>query len=152
MSQHQLVLKRIFDAPASKVYQAWVDPELMKQWFVPKPWTLSKVESDVRPGGKSLVVMKDPEGNEYPNPGVYLAVEPNKRLVFTDAYTEAWIPSERLFMTAEILLEEIDGKTHYTAIAHHWTAEAKAEHEQMGFHEGWGQTADQLAELLKTMK
>jgi uncharacterized protein YndB with AHSA1/START domain len=152
MSEHQLVLKRVFDAPAAKVYQAWVDPELMKQWFVPKPWTISKVENDVRPGGKCLVVMKDPEGNEYPNPGVYLAVEPNKRLVFTDAYVEAWIPSGRAFMTAEILFAEKDGKTHYTAIAHHWTAEAKAEHEKMGFHEGWGQCADQLADLLKTMK
>jgi uncharacterized protein YndB with AHSA1/START domain len=43
------------------------------------------------------------------------------------------------------------GKTRYTARARHWTAEAKTEHEAMGFHEGWGKAADQLEALAKTL-
>lgn len=145
---HELVLTRLIDAPREKLFRAWTDPELMKQWFVPRPWTLSKVEIDVRPGGSSLIVMRDPEGNEYPNPGVYLEVVENEKLVFTDAYTEAWVPSGKPFMTAIVTFEDEGGKTRYTARARHWTAEDRETHEKMGFHEGWGQCADQLAELV----
>ena len=45
---------------------------------------------DVRPGGANLIVMRGPDGNEFPNAGVYLEVVKNERLVFTDAYTKAW--------------------------------------------------------------
>lgn len=149
---HELVLHRVLDAPRDKVYKCWTTPELMKQWFVPKPWTIARAEVDVRPGGSSMVVMRDPEGNEYPNPGVYLEVVPNERLVFTDAYTSAWVPSAKPFMTAIVTFADAPGgKTDYKAIARHWTAEDLKTHEEMGFHEGWGACASQLEELAKTL-
>ena len=147
----ELVLERIFDAPREKVYRAWTEPKLLKQWFAPLPWTISGVAMDVRPGGSSLVVMRDPDGKDYPNPGVFLEVVENEKLVFTDAYSEAWVPSEKPFFTG-VLLEELgNGRTKYTAKALHWRAEDKDAHEKMGFHEGWGKAADQLAELLARM-
>lgn len=145
---NDLFIQRVFDAPASLVFRAWTEPELMKVWFCPKPWGVSRVVNDVRTGGNTLVVMQSPEGQEFPNPGVYLEVIPNKRIVFTDAYSEAWLPSAKPFFTGIVDLEEKDGKTHYTAIARHWTEEDRKTHEAMGFHEGWSKAADQLAELL----
>lgn len=145
---YELMLTRIIDAPPAKVYRAWTEPELMKQWFAPLPFTTPLVETDVRPGGSSLVVMQDPEGREYPNRGVYLEVVENEKLVFTDAYTSAWQPSEKPFMTAILTFENVDGKTRYTARVMHWSEEDRVTHEQMGFHEGWGQCADQLAALV----
>lgn len=147
-SDRELVLTRIIDAPPEKVFRAWTDPELMKQWFAPLPFTTPVVETDVRPGGSSLIVMRDTEGNEYPNRGVYLEVVRNERLVFTDAYTRAWEPSEKPFMTAIMTFEDQGGKTKYTARALHWTVADREQHEKMGFHEGWGQCADQLAALV----
>lgn len=114
----------------------------------PLPFTTPLVETDVRPGGSSLVVMQDPEGREYPNRGVYLEVVENEKLVFTDAYTSAWQPSDKPFMTAILTFENVGGKTRYTARVLHWTEEDRVTHEQMGFHEGWGQCADQLAALV----
>ena len=67
--------------------------------------------------------------------------------VFTDAYTEAWKPSAKPFMTAIVTFADEGGKTRYTARALHWTAEDKKTHEEMGFHQGWGICADQLAAL-----
>ena len=62
-----------------------------------------------------------------------------QKLVFTDGYTEGWKPAEKPFMTAILLLEDLgEGKTRYTAIARHPTKEIREQHEQMGFHEGWG--------------
>lgn len=148
MTDRELVLTRIIDAPPEKLFRAWTEPELMKQWFAPRPWTTPVVEADVRPGGSSLIVMRGPDGQEFPNRGVYLEVVKNERLVFTDAYTKAWEPSEKPFMTAIITFENEGGKTKYTARARHWSATDRETHEKMGFHEGWGQCADQLAELV----
>lgn len=146
--QHELVLERIINAPPEKLFRCWTDPELMKQWFVPKPWSIASVQVDLRAGGSSCVVMRSPDGKEFPNPGIYLEVVPNKKLVFTDAYTSAWVPSEKPFMTAIVTFEDLGGgKTKYTARARHWTAADKEAHEKMGFHQGWGICADQLAEL-----
>jgi uncharacterized protein YndB with AHSA1/START domain len=113
---HELVLELILDAPKEKLYRGWTEPELMKQWFAPKPWTTSRVEVDHRPGGASLIVMKSPEGQEMPNPGQYLEVIPNRKLVFTDAFVGNWVPKEGApFMVAEINFEDAGpGKTKYT--------------------------------------
>lgn len=144
----ELMLTRLIDAPRAALFKAWTDPALLKQWFVPSPWTIARVAPDVRPGGSNLIVMRDPDGNEYPNRGVYLEVVENQRIVVTDAYTEAWLPSEKPFMTAIVTFEDEAGKTRYTARALHWTEADREAHEKMGFHEGWGKCADQLAALV----
>jgi uncharacterized protein YndB with AHSA1/START domain len=147
-SDRELVLTRVLNAPREKVYRAWTEPALMKQWFAPKPFSTPRVETDVRVGGSSLVVMADPQGNEFPNRGVYLEVVKNERLVFTDAYTKAWEPSEKPFMTVVLSLEDAGaGKTKYTARVLHWTVADKEAHEKMGFHQGWGLCAQQLEEV-----
>lgn len=148
-SDRELILTRVINAPCEKVYQGWTDPKLMVQWFTPKPWMTVKAETDVRPGGASLIVMRGPDGTEFPNRGVYLEVVPNKRLVFTDAYTAAWEPSAKPFMTVILTFEDAgEGKTLYTARVLHWTVADRESHEKMGFHAGWGQATTQLEELL----
>ncbi|HEY0945286.1 MAG TPA: SRPBCC family protein [Opitutaceae bacterium] len=148
-SDRELILTRIINAPREKVFQAWTDPELLKQWFAPKPWSTPVVELDVRPGGANFIVMRGPDGSEFPNRGVYLDVVPNARLVFTDAYTHAWEPSVKPFITAVLTFEEAaGGKTKYTARVVHWTAADCEAHAKMGFHEGWGKCAEQLEALL----
>jgi uncharacterized protein YndB with AHSA1/START domain len=151
-TEHELTLTRMIDAPRELVFRAWTDPELLKRWFAPLPWTTSHAELDVRPGGANLVVMRSPDGTEFPNRGVYLEIVPNERIVFTDAYTEAWKPSEKPFFTAILTFEDVGGKTRYTARARHWNAADREAHEKMGFHEGWGQCADQLADTVAGLR
>jgi uncharacterized protein YndB with AHSA1/START domain len=145
----ELMLTRLIDAPREKLYRCWTEPELLKQWFTPPPFTVPAAELDVRPGGANTVVMRGPDGVEFPNRGVYLEVVPNERLVVTDAYTEAWQPSQKPFMTVILTFADEGGKTRYTARVLHWTAADREEHEKMGFHEGWGIATDQLAALAK---
>lgn len=147
----ELVLTRVLNAPRNMVYRCWTEPELLKQWFAPAPWTTPKVEIDLRPGGGSLVVMKSPDGTEYPNPGQYLEVVPNERLVFTDAYTGNWMPNAKPFFTGILTFEDQGGKTLYTARARHWTREDAEAHVKMGFHEGWGKCATQLEALAASL-
>jgi uncharacterized protein YndB with AHSA1/START domain len=147
-ADRELVLTRLINAPREKVYRAWTDPEILKKWFAPLPYTTPVAELDVRPGGANLILMRGPDGKDMPNRGVYLEVVPNERLVFTDAYVRAWEPSEKPFMTVILTFEDEGGKTRYTARVRHWTVADREALEKMGFHGGWGLCTDQLAALV----
>jgi uncharacterized protein YndB with AHSA1/START domain len=146
-----LILTRIINAPPEKVFQAWTRPDLMKQWFAPLPWTTSFVETDVRTGGSSMVVMRGPDGTEIPCPGVYLEIVPNERIVATDAFTKAWELSDKPFMVLDLRFENHEGKTKYTARVRHWNTADREAHEKMGFHEGWKLCTEQLAALVENL-
>lgn len=114
-NSHELSLVRLIDTPPEKLFRAWTKPALLMQWFTPRPWTVSSAELDVRPGGSNLIVMRSPEGEDFPNRGVYLEVVKNEKPVFTDAFTEAWIPSNKAYLTATISFEDENGQTPVTA-------------------------------------
>ena len=148
---YELTLTRLIDAPRDKLFRAWTDPEIIPRWFCPPPWSVSEAQTDVRAGGSSLIVMRGPNGEEMPNRGVYLEVIPNEKLVFTDAFTSAWVPSEKPFMVCELTFADEDGKTRYRAVARHWSEEDMKIHQQMGFEEGWGIVATQLEAFARTI-
>ena len=71
-ADRELVLTRLVAAPREKLYRAWTEPGLLKQWFAPRPYTTPMAELDERPGGANLIVMRGPDGKDMPNRGVYL--------------------------------------------------------------------------------
>ena len=147
-----LVLNRLIDASPAALYRCWTEPDLLKRWFAPEPWTVPVAELDVRVGGASLVVMRGPDGTDYPNRGVYLEIVPDTRLVFTDAFVDAWTPSPKPFMTVILTFApEEEGRTRYTVRVRHWSAADRERHEGLGFHQGWGRCADQMARLAETL-
>ena len=143
----ELRLSRHLAAPRMTVWRCWSEPELMKQWFTPRPWTTPVIETDFRPGGGSFILMRGPNGEEHENHGVYLEIDPGRRLVFTDAYRAGWLPSPKPFFTAILTFDDEGDGTRYTATARHWRLEDKTMHEEMGFHDGWGKATDQLEAL-----
>ena len=148
MSERELVLVRETDVPREKLYAGWTQPELLVQWFTPKPWSTTSCEIDLRPGGTCKTTMRSPEGEEFPNVGVFLEIVPNEKLVFTDGYLPNWEPNPNPFFTAVVTFEAIpSGKTRYTARVMHWTKESAEKHAAMGFSEGWSKAFDQLVEL-----
>ena len=149
VGERELRLTRLIDAPREAVWRAWTDPELLKRWFAPLPYTTPEATFELRPGGASNIVMQAPDGKRMPNRGQFLEVTPHERLVFTDAYTAAWEPAEKPFMTVILTFEDLgDGRTKYTARVRHWTVADRERHEQMGFHAGWGRCSDQLEALV----
>ena len=74
-----LYLTCLINAPREKVYRAWTEPELVKQWFCPRPWTTPVFEADFRSGGGNRIVMRGPEGQEFEERGMrswYTAAAP----------------------------------------------------------------------------
>ncbi len=148
----ELVLERTLVAPRMAVWRCWTEPALMPIWFCPKPWYVSDIALDLRVGGASSMMMNGPNGERFPNGGVYLHVDIGKRLVFTDAFSSAWKPSGKAFMVGDIELADAPGGgTLYRAVARHWSTADRDAHEKMGFYEGWGKAADQLEALASTL-
>ncbi|MGI3170329.1 SRPBCC domain-containing protein [Pseudooceanicola sp. C21-150M6] len=131
--------------PASRdlVWACWTDPKLLKQWFMPAPHFVEETEIDLRPGGIFRTRM-NVDGQIMDNPGVILEALPGRRLVFTDAYAPGWVMNPQAFMTAILQFSDVEGGTQYDVLVRHGSPEAKANHEKMGFFDGWGQVADQL--------
>lgn len=147
-----LKLERVVDAPRELLWTCWTTPEHIKNFFIPVPHKVVECEIDLRVGGRFNTIF-DVGGQQMHNHGVYLEIDPGKKLVFTDGYTEGWKPAQNPFMTAILLLDDAgEGKTRYTAIARHPTAEIRQRHEQMGFHEGWGIVLDQLVVYAKGLR
>ncbi len=144
-----LILERVVDVPRRLVWAAWTTPALIKQWFAPRPWTVTECDVDLRPGGMFRTVMRSPEGQDFPNAGCYLEVVDEKRLVFTDALLPGYRPAPAPFFTAIISLEDAGAGTRYVARAMHRDTETQERHAAMGFHDGWGTVLDQLVATVK---
>lgn len=144
-----LVLERDIDVPVEAVWKAWTTPSSLREWFVPRPWSITACEMDVRPGGLFSTTMRSPEGEEFPNVGCYLEVVPNERLVFTDTLLAGYRPSSKPFFTAVLELSPDGEGTRYRAVAIHGNEDNRKNHEEMGFHEGWGIVVDQMVAHIK---
>lgn len=141
---HELSVTRSIAASPETVYRVWT--ERTSEWFAPRPYTTPGVEFDLRPGGICRTDMRAPDGTDMPMQGVFLEVVPNRKIVTTDAFRVGWVP-QGPFMTMVATFEPEGSGTRYTARARHWSAESRAKHAAMGFAEGWGICADQLAAL-----
>ncbi len=146
---NELSLTRHINAPRTTVWRCWTEAELLKQWYCPKPWRVTEADIDLRPGGRVNTVFEGPEGERHDNNGIYLEIVPLERLIFTDAFTEGFMPKQGTpFMTGFVNLSDAPGGgTTMTWGARHWSADDKDRHEAMGFHDGWNAAASQLDEL-----
>lgn len=79
---NEIYLTRIYNAPVEKVWNAWVDPQQVSQWWGPRGFSLTTKRKDVRSGGDWLYTMHGPDGIDYPNHTKFLEVEPHKRMVY----------------------------------------------------------------------
>lgn len=147
-----LVLERVLKAPRTRVWEAWTKPDLLQQWWCPKPWRVPECRIDLRPGGELYTLMRGPEGEEHTVSGCYLDIVEGRRLVFTLALQKGFRPVvvEGMFrFTADITFADTDdGHTLYKAHLMHAAPADRDEHARLGFHEGWGTAATQLEELL----
>lgn len=153
LGENDLHIDRVIAASRTAVWRCWVEGDLLKQWFCPKPWSVSKVEQDVRAGGASLVVMNGPNGEVMPNPGQFVDVAPQRRLAFTDAYLGDWRTAPaKPFMSGFVeFFDAPNGATRMIWGARHWSAEDKQSHLDMGFEAGWNAAADQLEALARSL-
>ena len=79
---HRMSIRRKMPAAREVVYEAWIDPQGIREWMCPGDVTSAEAVLDVRVGGSYRIVMKGKE-RDHVHTGVYQVVEPNAKLVFT---------------------------------------------------------------------
>lgn len=145
-----LTIERIIRASPSSVWRAWTDPALLQQWWVPAPLVARIDTLDARPGGSFITSMSE-DGRVFTphTDGIFLVVEQESRLVFTNAITSGWRPAAPapVSMTAEILLHDHPEGTDYRAVVRHGDPVARDLHRDLGFFDGWGAVTAALAAL-----
>lgn len=141
-SKPELRMSRVFDAPKRLVFMAWSKAEYVSRWFTPAPLTTPSCEVDLRAGGVFRLVMRMPDGVEYPMNAKFLEVVENERIVFV-----AKIHGD-LEAHTTVTFTELDGKT--TLSVHQvYSYESDA---TRGAQAGWTQTLDQLAEQVQRLR
>lgn len=145
-----LAIERVIRAPRAAVWHAWADPDSFAKWWIPAPALCRVAKMELVPGG-ALITQMSENGSEFgPHlDACYLAVEPETRIVFTTALTAGWRPAADPFITAVITLADHPDGTLYTAHVMHKSAEARQHHADLGFYDGWGSVAGQLAALVE---
>lgn len=134
-----LTLKRRLDAPPSKVFAAWTDPEKLVHWFGPADTVdgLSSAELDVRVGGRFRIRFSTANGDHHEVGGVYREVTPDQRLVFTWAWRST--PERESLVTVAL---KPDGAATLLTLTHEQFFDEAARDRHEG---GWSGTLDRLA-------
>lgn len=143
----ELSVTRYIAAPPAEVWDIMVNRQ--EDWWCPRPWTVELVAQDRFPGGRSAMIMRGPDGEEMPQEGIMLAWDEGRRFAATDAIIGDLEPAGPFMIGIWEIAPEGDG-TRYTARARHWTDEARQQHADMGFIEGWQACAEQLAQLCES--
>lgn len=145
-----LEIQRIIRAPRERVWKAWAEPESLAKWWIPHPALCRVVALDLSPGGAFLTEMSEDGGPFRPHlSACFLDVVAGERIIFTNVLTGGWRPAANGFVTAVITLRDHAEGTEYTSLALHKDRGDRDRHEQLGFYDGWGTVAAQLAELVE---
>ncbi len=150
-----LVLERTVEVPARLVWTAWTTPKHLKPWFCPKPWMITHVEIDLRPGGAFNFHMQGPDGDKQSFAACYLDVVPERRLVWTVALEQGFRPAAKdplpgvKGFTAILELTPQGNATVYKATVLHPDEASAKNHDEMGFIEGWGTCLTQMVEYIQ---
>lgn len=150
-AERELTLTRVYDAPRALVFKAWTDPKLLALWWGPKMFTNPVCEVDARPGGKLRIVMRGPDGNDYPMRGVFKEVVAPERLSFTNFAVDAEDQPVIEGFTTVVFAEE-GKKTRLTVITRGKAVQPVAIQYLQGMEQGWSMSLEKLAELLPQLR
>jgi uncharacterized protein YndB with AHSA1/START domain len=139
-----LVISRVFDAPRSVVFKAWIESEHLAHWFGPRGFALTFCKMDLRPGGSYRFGMHSAEGTDHWLQGVYQEIVEPEKLVCTYAWADANGNATRPETLLELTFAEQHGKTTMTLRQSVFESVTACDmHRQ-----GWTSSLDRLAEYV----
>lgn len=139
----EVTFTRTFDAPRELVFQAWIKPEHLAQWWGPKDFTNPVCEFDPHPGGAIRIDMTGPDGTVYPMGGTVREIVPPERLVFSATAFDGELET----LNTATFTEE-NGRTKLTLRASVVKSSAKTADAIAGMEQGWSESLDRLSDLV----
>ena len=145
---------REFDANLELVWEAWTNPEILDQWWAPKPWKAETKTMDFREGGCWHYAMVSPEGEKHWNKGIYISIVTEESIAVKVGFS-----NEKGIMKTDFpqnLWKNIfHSNKEQTLVNITLTFDTLEDLEKtigMGFKEGFTAGLNQLDELLPTLK
>jgi uncharacterized protein (TIGR03086 family) len=147
-SDCEIVITRVFDAPAALVFEAWTRPEHVRRWWGNEAMPVVQCDIDLRVGGAWRYVVRTAEGVELGWHGVYREIEAPHRLVSTEVF-EGYPDAEAV--NTLVLTEGNDGSTlaHVTVL--HSSKENRDGHVNSGMEGGMQESMNQMEDLVASM-
>jgi len=148
LTDREVAMTRVFDAPRRLVFEAWTNPKHVPQWLLgPDGWTMPVCEIDLRPGGSWHFVWRKSNGTEMAMSGEYREVTPPERIV----NTERWGPEWPETLNTLVFTEE-NGKTRMTLTILYPSKEARDAAIKTGMSDGASQSFDRLESYLASTR
>jgi uncharacterized protein YndB with AHSA1/START domain len=146
VGEQEFVVERQFNAPRTLLFQVFTQPEHLKRWWAPQPYTMPICTIDLRPDGIWHYCMRSPEGQDHWARSVYREIVPPEKLVYTSTFADEQAnPIEGIpeHLTTVIFMEE-NGKTRVSARVQFASAAALSVAVNMGMVQGMNMTWDSL--------
>jgi uncharacterized protein YndB with AHSA1/START domain len=157
MAEKEVTFERVYKAPVEKVWQAWTDPEILKQWWGPDNVTIPECEIELKVGGRIYIVMQATEamgeykGTRWPMEAKITELEPNKKLVYE---ARAWTEGDEEDTTIETVqvldMTEDNGETKLNLKATINKVGPKAGMAVQGMEYGYNQQFNKLEKFLES--
>jgi uncharacterized protein YndB with AHSA1/START domain len=143
----EVIIEREFDAPREKVWEAWTNPDLLKQWLGPRKYEMTIEKYDFKPGGSYRYIHKGEDG-EFAFHGVFHGIYGQEKMIQTFEFEG--LPEPGHVSLDTLTLEEKDGKTKAMTISVFQTPEDRDGMIQSGMEKGVTEGYERLDDLLAT--
>jgi uncharacterized protein YndB with AHSA1/START domain len=142
----KVVMERTFNAPIDQVFKALTDPAVIPLWWGKRSQTTRVDEMEVKVGGAWRFVCRDQDGTEYAFHGVYLAIDPPRRI--SQTFNFEGIPGDHELVET-LSLEHLGGKTKVTNTSVYANLDDLDGMVASGMEAGARETWDRLAEIVE---
>lgn len=145
-SDLEIVMTRVFDAPAKLLFDCHTKPEYVKRWLLGPPgWSMPVCDIDLRVGGRYRFLWRsDDKSAEFGSQGVYREIVEPTRVVNTESM-DGW-DGESINTLA---FSESDGKTTLVSSMLFASKEVRDQALQSGMSEGVAASYDRLEDFMK---
>ncbi len=153
-SSHSILVNRAFAAELSLVWDVFTKPELLDQWWAPKPWTSKTKSMEFKVGGRRFYAMISPEGQEHWSIQAFTSISPKTNFKYLDAFADKDENLNYELPSADwdVNFSEGSGITNVHITIKHKSLEDIEQIIQMGFKEGFTMTLNYLDLLLEQLK
>jgi uncharacterized protein YndB with AHSA1/START domain len=161
LDQPEFILTRVFDAPRALLWKCWMEPSYLARWWGPKSFTCPVCEVDAQVGGKFRLVIRGPDGSDYPMSGIFREIVPNVRIVKEDdvsGHSEEWHDmvdpdrrgqgKRRIELTTTVTFEDHGNGTKVTIRTAFPTLALRDNFAKAGMKEGWNSGLEKLDDLV----
>ncbi len=152
-STNSVLINREFDAELSLVWDAFTKPEILDQWWAPKPLVSKTKVMNFEVGGRRFYAMVWPEGQEHWGVKKYTLINPKTNIKWLSAFTDKDENINAEFPTSEweLNFSEQNGITKVSIVIYNESLERMEKMIEMGFKEGFTITLNELENLLSTL-